>query len=63
MKMSKDVQYNQIFKMLEFLEKCKTEEDFLDFVEKSKMLNKKGMNKEVIIRVLEIYEILNKEEV
>lgn len=62
MKMSKEVQYNQIFKMLEFLEKCKTEDDFRDFMEKSKILKEKGMNKEVIIRVLEIYEILNKEE-
>lgn len=60
--MDKKTKYNQIFKMFEFLEKCKTEKDFLDFVEKSKILNKKGMDKEIIMRVLEIYELLNKEE-
>lgn len=62
MKMSKEVKYNQILKMFDYLEKCKTEDDFRGFMEKSKILKEKGMNKEVIIRVLEIYEILNKED-
>lgn len=62
MKMSKEVKYNQILKMFDYLEKCKTENDFRGFMEKSKILNKKGMSKEIIVRVLEIYELLNKEE-